>query len=119
MRFAHLAPLLLLAAPQIAAAEEFDCVIEAQQTVKLASPVAGVIGAMLVDRGDWVHKGQIVARLNDGLEQATLALARAKAANDYALQSARAKFEFLQAKHARTEALIGKGYVSKENYDET
>src|SRR6476620_8139302 len=45
---------------------EFECVIEPQQIVKLASPVVGVIAQLDVDRGDLVHKGQILGKLEDG-----------------------------------------------------
>src|SRR5262245_23373996 len=64
---------------------EFECVIEPQQVVKLASPVVGVIARLDVDRGDIVRQGQVVGKLEDGVETATLALARAKATNDYTI----------------------------------
>src|SRR4051812_12483090 len=35
---------------------EFDCVIEPQQVVKLASPVVGVIARLDVERGDVIRK---------------------------------------------------------------
>src|SRR4030095_5150161 len=47
-------------------ATEFECVIEPQQVVKLASPVVGVIARLDVDRGDIVRKGQVVGKLEDG-----------------------------------------------------
>src|SRR5437868_1162860 len=58
---------------------ELDCVIEPQQVVKLASSVVGVIARLDVDRGDIVAKGQVLGSLEDGVEAATLALAKAKA----------------------------------------
>ena len=62
-------------AESFVADESFDCVIEPQQTVKLSSAVAGVIREVAVDRGDTVKKGQVVARLEAGVEEANLALA--------------------------------------------
>ena len=44
------------AATSSANATEFECVIEPQQLVKLASPVVGVIARLDVDRGDIVRK---------------------------------------------------------------
>ena len=61
-----------------ASATEFECVIEPQQVVKLASPVVGVIARLDVDRGDVVRQGQIVGKIEDGVEAAALALARAR-----------------------------------------
>src|SRR5579872_2405348 len=111
--------LVLLLSARALAEDGFDCVMEPQRVIKLASPVAGVISQVTVDRGDLVTKGQVVAKLRDGLEKANLALAKAKASNDYALKSARASYEFMRDKHARAEALIGKGFVSKEDFDES
>jgi len=71
-----------------AATREFDCVIEPQQTVKLASPVVGMIARLDVDRGDFVRQGQVIGKIEDGVEAATLALARARASNDSPVKSA-------------------------------
>jgi RND family efflux transporter MFP subunit len=89
-------------------AREFECVIEPQQVVKLASPVVGVIARLDVDRGDIVRRGQVVGKLEDGVEAATLALARAKATNDYTIQAAEARLQFLRRKHERLLQLYGK-----------
>src|SRR5262245_24508349 len=75
---------------QAPSATEFECLTEPQQVVKLASPVVGVIARLDVDRGDIVRQGQIVGKIEDGVEAATLALARAKATNEYAAKSAEA-----------------------------
>src|SRR6478735_7996337 len=80
---------------------EFECVIEPQQIVKLANPVVGVIAQLDVDRGDLVHKGQVVGKLEDSVEVATLALARARATNESPVQSAEARLQFLGRKHER------------------
>ncbi len=41
----------------------FDCVIDPSMAVKLGSPTTGLIADVLVDRGDIVAEGQVVARL--------------------------------------------------------
>ena len=84
---------------------EFECVIEPQQIVKLASPVVGVIAQLDVDRGDLVRQGQIVGKLEDGVEAATLALARVRATNKSPVKSAEARLQFLRRKHERANAL--------------
>lgn len=96
----------------------FDCVIEPQQTVKLSSAVAGVIREVTVDRGDLVKRGQVVARLEAGVEEANLALAQAKATNEAAIKSAEAKLEFLQRKHERTEELVTKKVATAATFEE-
>ncbi len=89
-------------------ASEFDCVIEPQQLVKLASPVVGVIARLDVDRGDFVRKGQIVGKLEDGVETAILALARTRATNEHAVNSAEARLHFLRRKFDRLQELSTK-----------
>lgn len=91
-----------------APAGEHECVIEPEQVVKLASPVVGVIARLDVDRGDVVRKGQIVGKLEDGVETASLALARARATNDSTVKSAEARLSFLQRKLTRIDLLHGK-----------
>ncbi|RZN12810.1 hypothetical protein CWO91_02730 [Bradyrhizobium genosp. SA-3] len=93
-------------APEILAGErEFNCVIEPQQTVKLASPAVGMIARLDVDRGDIVRQGQIIGKIEDGVEAATLALARARATNDAPVKSAEARAQFLRQKHERLKEL--------------
>jgi RND family efflux transporter MFP subunit len=103
--------------PDISAAE-FDCVIEPQQVVKLASPVVGVIARLDVDRGDVVHEGQVVGKLEDGVEAATLALAKARATNEYLSKSVEARLDYLRSKYNRTNKLYKKAITSEAALEE-
>jgi len=87
------------------ASTDFECVIEPQQIVKLASPVVGVIARLDVDRGDLVKEGQVVGKLEDGVEAATLALAQVRATNDSPVKSAETRLQFLRRKHERADEL--------------
>ena len=122
----HLA-IFLIAAPSLAFAatasssqknNAFDCVIEPQQLVKLASPVVGVIARLDVDRGDIVKKGQVLGKLEDDLEEAHVALARAKATNDYAIKAGQAHLQFLKTQHGRATQLLKKEFASQATADE-
>jgi membrane fusion protein (multidrug efflux system) len=64
-----------------------------------------VIARLDVDRGDVVRQGQIVGKMEDGVEAAVLALARARATNEYAVKSAEARVQFLRRKHGRLDDL--------------
>ena len=46
--------------------------IEPQQVVKLASGAIGIIARLDVDRGDIVRQGQVVGKIEDGVEAATM-----------------------------------------------
>jgi len=87
-------------------------VIEPQQIVRLASPVVGVIARLDVDRGDVVRQNQIVGKLEDGVEAARLALARARATNEYVIRTAETRLRFLRRKHLRLQDLYDKNVGS-------
>jgi RND family efflux transporter MFP subunit len=101
-----------------ATSPEFDCVIEPQQVVKLASPVVGVIARLDVDRGDVVRHGQIVGKLEDGVEAAALELAKARAGNEHTIKAIQARLNFLRRKHTRLDELYSKAVGSLASLDE-
>jgi RND family efflux transporter MFP subunit len=105
-------------AAQEATEAEFDCVIEAQQLVKLASPVVGIIARLDVDRGDFVHRGQFLGKLEDSVEEASAALAKAKATNDFPIKSIQARLDFLRRKHERANQLVAREAASQATLDE-
>ena len=81
MRVIGMMMAVVLAGPASAqplASRSFDCVIEPEQVVKLASQATGLITRLDVDRGDRVAKGQVLGTLSDDVERANLALARAR-----------------------------------------
>ena len=101
-----------------ASGPEFDCVIEPQQVVKLASPVVGVIAKLNVDRGDVVVQGQVLGKLQDGVEAAAFELARARAANEHTIKSFEARLNFLSRKHGRLNELHSKAISSLASLEE-
>ena len=116
---------MLLAAPAAAAfaqadgtAAEYDCMIEARQSVEVRSPVEGVIDALHVRRGDAVKKGQLLATLASGPERAGLELARSRAGMQGELKSAEARVELARKKWERAEELQKKKFVSENARDE-
>ncbi len=73
--------------------------------LKLGTPVPGMLSDVLVDRGTIVKKGDIVARLESGVEEAAVALAKARADDDSAVRSGDVKREFQQRKADRATEL--------------
>jgi RND family efflux transporter MFP subunit len=71
-----------------------------------------VIARLDVDRGDVVRKDQIVGKLDDAVETARLALARARAMNEHVIKSAGARLRFLRRKHERLQDLYSKNVGS-------
>jgi RND family efflux transporter MFP subunit len=101
-----------------AAAQEYDCLIEARQTLEIRSPVEGVIEAVHVQRGAQVKKGQLVATLYSGPERAALELARSRAAMEGDIKAAEARLELSRKKYERAEELVKKAFVSASARDE-
>jgi len=82
-----------------------DCLIEPHMVVSVGSPVDGVLEEVLVDRGDSVRKGQVVAKLQSGVESAAVELTRAH-------------IEFGRRKVERNEVLHQKQLISTQEKDE-
>src|SRR6185436_6319484 len=99
-------------------AAEFDCVIEARQQVEIRSPVEAVIESVLVQRGDLIKKGQVIATLESGPERAALDLAKSRATMQGELKAAEARVELTQKKQARAEELYKQNFVSVNARDE-
>jgi RND family efflux transporter MFP subunit len=114
-----LTPLALcLAAFAATAADEFDCLIEARQSLEIRSSVEGVIEKVHVKRGATVKKGQLVASLFSGPERAGLEVARSRATMEGDIKSAEARLDLTRKKFERSEELVKKNFVSANARDE-
>jgi RND family efflux transporter MFP subunit len=110
--------LMLAASPARTEQGAFDCLLEPRYRIKLASPVAGVLKEVKADRGDIIHKGDILATLESGVEKAMLDLAVARAENDAAVKAREARLAFLTRKRDRLIELQKKGAASTAALDE-
>lgn len=86
-------------------AERFECLVEPYVEVDLSSAVAGVLGEVLVERGDVVKKGDVLVRLKSDVERAHLDLVRARA-------------EFAERSSQRNEELYLRQMISSHDKDE-
>jgi RND family efflux transporter MFP subunit len=115
---ALIAPAGAMAADAADAALEFDCLLEARQSIDVRSPVEGVIESVLVERGAVVKKGQELAQLASGPERAAVELARSRAKMEGDLKAAQTKVEITKKKYERAEELVKKNFVSANARDE-
>ena len=112
--------LLFVFAALPAWAEDYACLIEPMQTLKLAASVTGVVESVKVDRGDRVTKGQLLAQLDSAVEAANLQIAQLRSTNDTEIASGQAKVEFLSRKASRNEKLRNStDFVSQTQLEET
>jgi RND family efflux transporter MFP subunit len=101
-----------VAAPALAQAQEYDCIVEARQMVDIRSPVEGLIEKVAVERGEAVKKGQVLVVLESGPERAALAVARQRAEASGAVKSAEAKLDLALRKEKRAEDLARQNFIS-------
>lgn len=87
------------------AAGELECLVEPHMVVNVGSPVDGVLEQVLVNRGDQVRKGQVVAKLQSGVEAAAVNLSQARV-------------EFGRRRVERNETLLAKQLISVQESDE-
>jgi RND family efflux transporter MFP subunit len=115
-----LAVVTVMAAPALAQeqTDKFLCLIQPKMTLKLGTQVPGLIREMLVDRGAVVKQGDVIARLESGVEAAAVLLAEARAGNDSAVRSGQAKVEYQKRKYERMKELRKNDTVAFSTADE-
>jgi len=102
----------------VAAAVEFDCVMDPRQVIEVRSPVEGVIDKLHVDRGDFVKKGQVLVQLDAAVERASAELALQRSQLEGAIRSGESRVEYSLKKHSRQEELFKQSYISAQARDE-
>lgn len=86
--------------------------VEARQSVNLAFEQAGKIDAILVDEGDFVAKGALIARLDTALLEAS----RDQTAS--ALKRISSQIELSRLTEKRQKTLFDQGHSTEQRYDE-
>lgn len=108
------------AAPGKAAPEpqSFDCMIGANDTVDVGSPVRGRIARIEVERGDYVEAGQVVARLESGVEEAAVRAAKARAERLVEIESSTTNLALDRKRRARALHLFQRNALSLDRREE-
>jgi len=96
----------------------FDGLIEPRMIVKVGSAVRGVLDKVLVDRGDMVKKGQVLATLQSDVERATMELARARSENKAAIEAKKEELEFAKRNQERRKELYDQKALPQNEWDE-
>ena len=110
--------IVMLFLPVYAHAAEYRGLIEPHRAIKVGSSTEGILATVDVDRGDLVHKGQILATLESGVEKATMEAARARAEMEGPVRAKHASKEFFQGKKVRLERLFTKDLASASEMEE-
>jgi len=88
------------------------CLIQPDSEAEIGSPVVGVVDSILVERGDKVKKGQVLARLRSHVEAASLRVAKTRAEADADVRAAEANYLYLKQQQTRSEELFEQKFIS-------
>ncbi|HTU01999.1 MAG TPA: efflux RND transporter periplasmic adaptor subunit [Candidatus Sulfotelmatobacter sp.] len=101
-----------------AEAADLDCLIEPRMVVSVAPAVEGLLESVLVDRGDVVRQGQVLATLESSVERATVASSKFRSEMEAALKSNQVRVEYGGRKAERTGQVYKEGGISIKDVDE-
>ena len=82
-----------------------DCVMDPSSLVNLSPVTPGVLKDVLVQRGDLVEKGQVIATMNSDVEAATVEILETRAKSTAALEAQEARLSFINAQLERARKL--------------
>ena len=96
-----------------------DCVIQPFIVAELGSSANGLLEEIMVDRGDRVTKGMVVARLRSDLEQASLDLAKGRAESTAMIKLARERVSLLKKEVSRNSELHSRQFAATAQLDKS
>lgn len=93
--------------------------VTARRQATVSAQITGTLTAVLIEEGDHVHKGQVLARLDDSAWKAALAAAKAQAAAAHALVNQyRAELTQDTRDAGRQQSLAARGLVAKQTAEQ-
>lgn len=98
--------------------QPIGCLIQPERVAEVGSPVVGIVQSMLVERGDTVRKGQIIAVLRNGVDRASLSVANSRATADAEVRAANVNLTFSKQRLARAKDLYKKKFISNQALDQ-
>jgi RND family efflux transporter MFP subunit len=94
--------------------------VTARRQATVSAQITGSLVEVLIEEGDRVKKGQVLARLEDNALRASLDSARANAAAAHAnVMQSEAQLQQARRDADRQEALVGRGLVSRQLAEQT
>lgn len=122
VRMRYLTPLMtaLLSAGALcsARADVMGCLVEPDRVADVGTQSVGVLESLMVERGDKVVAGQVMARLTAQVERASVSVAEARSQVDAELGQALAAYGLAERKLERTRDLLKKDFVSDQALDQ-
>lgn len=122
MTMRYLTPMVTMLAAGLACtgahAEAVGCLVEPDRVADVGSQSVGVLERLMVERGDNVSAGQVVARLSAQVERASASVAEARSQAEAEVRQAEAAYELAQRKLERARDLLKQDFVSDQALDQ-
>lgn len=103
---------------QSAAVEVISCLLEPSRTFSIGAAASGIIVDVPVERGDRVHEGDVLLRIDASVEEAQLAAARFTAESDAVIASRLAQVEIATKLFDQSKELSERGVATRNQLDE-
>ena len=100
--------------PAAGQTESFDCVITPAVTVRVGSPVPGLLDEVLVDQGDVVRRDQVIARLRSEVERKTVEVLEIQARSTAEIEAQDSRLALAEARLARARDLLERNAGTRE-----
>lgn len=101
------------------AATPLGCLIEPDQIANVGSQVIGVTEAIMVERGDYVRKGQVLATLKSDIERANVGVAKTRSQLEADVRTAEANLNLAKVTEKRGQELVEKKFLSQQALDKS
>ena len=95
----------------------YDCLLKPHSIVEISTREEGVLETLEVKRGDTVYVDQVVARIESGVEEAAVRLARARAEMHATLDQRKTRQEYQQRQLQRIQELAKTGAAPQHELD--
>lgn len=108
--------LALFAAP-LNAQGRYDCLMEPTQIIELGTAASGLLEEVLVERGDHVEEGQLIALLNSAVEESTIELLETRANSTAVVDAQKRQLEMIERRFERIAAMRERGIATEDRFD--
>ena len=104
--------------PATRPAQALDCLIEAGRSADVAASSAGTLDQVLVERGQSVRKGQLLALLTTQVERANVEASRQRSTSQGEVAAARSAVDLARTRLEKVDSLFQLGYGSVQELDQ-
>lgn len=99
-------------------AQGVGCLVEPDRVADVGAQTPGVLDRLMVERGDTVRGGQVLARLSAQVERASVSVAETRAQAEAEYRQALAASELAHSKLERARHLLKQEFISSQALDQ-